>query len=53
MKDEVQLKKYLPSLIFAIILPVIAYLLLKTWGSTDTLALESRLLFRLFIWSGL
>ncbi|ARE18536.2 hypothetical protein LLD17_08780 [Lactococcus cremoris] len=39
MKDEVQIKKYLPSLIFSIILPVVAYLLLKTWGSTDTLAL--------------
>ncbi|XOW21652.1 VC0807 family protein [Lactococcus cremoris] len=39
MKDEVQLKKYLPSLIFAIILPVIAYLFLKMLGNSDTLAL--------------
>lgn len=39
MKDEVQLKKYLPSLIFAIILPVIAYLFLKMLGNLDTLAL--------------
>lgn len=36
MKDEVQLKKYLPSLIFAIILPVIAYLFLKMLGNSDT-----------------
>ena len=39
MKNEVQIKKYIPSLIFAIILPVFAYLLLKMWGTSDTLAL--------------
>ncbi|RZI48536.1 VC0807 family protein [Lactococcus kimchii] len=37
--EKLHLKKYLPSLIFAIILPVFAYLLLKVGGSSDTLAL--------------
>ena len=53
MKDEVQLKKYLPSLIFAIILPVIAYLFLKMLGNSDTLALGIATAFAVvhIIWS--
>lgn len=39
MKQELELKKYVPSLFFAIILPVFAYLLLKLLGWSDTLAL--------------
>ena len=36
---EIQIKKYLPSLFFAIVLPVVAYLLLKLLGFADTPAL--------------
>ena len=39
MNQNLQLKKFIPSLIFAIILPVVAYLILKTCGWSDTLAL--------------
>jgi hypothetical protein len=37
--NELNFKKYLPSLIFAIILPVVAYLMLKNFDGSDTLSL--------------